>query len=461
MVIIDDKPPNWPGAPPPYVRSGSQPRSQAGSSSSRASPRPGVPGLRITNPTEDGSSSHAATSAYTLPETSASGSRSTSKRPRPPNSNEDAYQNLLRRTAEEAPISPSGELAPPPFPRPRERKTLLDLPQHILLYIMQLTCLPRGRIVPESTLRGSASAGGPPAYQESRRYAGYNPDAKTDYRGLTREGYAASYYPDEDISEEDGWAEHAAGLNHLAVSVRLTCRALYISACLDFSSILIDSNRVLSIACMHILRSTYLPIYSLNIKPPYTSDPFPADTPTYTVTPYTSASSTSASVYMPPNSSPLLTTHRETAVLDQFILLTLRQNLLSSESSLHLTAHPIHSTLLSFTPLNLSAASNYVYYDLFSLHQPTARLEDLVLHYGLQNGSVTLAPSSSRMVAFDYISIKLTEGARRVGLVVSDTKGRKRVMAEYLRENKNEKLEIAAKRLAMELLAILRRSRGG
>jgi hypothetical protein len=207
---------------------------------------------------------------------------------------------------------------------------------------------------------------------------------------------------------------------------------------------------------MHVLRSTYLPLYSLNIKPPYTSDPFPASTPTYTITPYSPSSSTASSTYTPSNSSPLLTTHRETAVLDRFILLTLHQNLLTSESSLHISSHQTSSTSSSMTQ-----PSSTSYNDLFSLHQPTARLEDLVRYYGLQIGSITTAPSSSRLVSFDYVSIKLSEGGRRVGLVVSDTKGRKRVVAEYLRENKSEKLEIAAKRLAKELLAILKRSRVG
>ena len=148
---------------------------------------------------------------------------------------------------------------------------------------------------------------------------------------------------------------------------------------------------------------------------------------------------------MPSNSSPLLTMQRETRALDQFLLLKLHQDVLSSESTLHLSSS-VHTPSSTFS-------------DLFNLHQPTARLEDLVRHYGLQNGTITLAPSSSRLVSFDYVTIKLSEGGRRVGLVIADTKGRKRVVAEYLREDKNEKLEIAAKKLAKELLAVLKRSR--
>lgn len=195
---------------------------------------------------------------------------------------------------------------------------------------------------------------------------------------------------------------------------------------------------------MHVLRSTYLPLYSINIKSPYTSDPFPASSPMYEATPYNPSA---PSPYSPSNSSPLLTTQRETAVLDKFLLLKLNQDLLSTESELHLSS-------TAYAPSSLFS-------ELFSLHQPTARLEDLFRHYGLQNGSVTLAPSSSRLVSFEYVSIRLSEGGKRVGLVISDTKGRKRVIAEYLREHKEERLEVAAKRLAKELLSILKRTRGG
>lgn len=308
--------------------------------------------------------------------------------------------------------------------------TLLDLPQHILLYIVQTSCLPRSR-------------GG---YSTQRDYDRYhvNPDAKGEYRGP---GFVDD--DGENPLGEDEWAEHAIGLHHLAMNVRLVSRGLYV-------------------ACMHVLRSTYLPLYSLNIKHPYTSDPFPANTststPTYTSTPYTynpatpTSPSTPTTTYTPANSSPLLTTQRETAILDRFLLLSLHHSVLASESALHLLGSSPSTAPSNYYAPSMSSSSS-AYSDLFSLHQPTARIEDLVLHYGLQNGTITLAPSSSRLVSFDYVSIKLTEGGRRVGLVISDTKGRKRVVCEYLRESKTEKLEIAAKRLVKELAGVLKRSR--
>lgn len=71
---------------------------------------------------------------------------------------------------------------------------------------------------------------------------------------------------------------------------------------------------------MHILRSTYLPLYASYIRPPYTSDPFPQSSP-------------STQSALP---SPLNTGQRETAVLDLFILLRAKEELRSEESELHL-----------------------------------------------------------------------------------------------------------------------------
>ena len=70
---------------------------------------------------------------------------------------------------------------------------------------------------------------------------------------------------------------------------------------------------------MHILRSTYIPDYASRIKPYYTSDPFPLSTPSPL--------------------DPTFTLHslqRETAVLDQFILLKIKEDIKYDESELHL-----------------------------------------------------------------------------------------------------------------------------
>ncbi|KAG8791636.1 hypothetical protein FRC17_008730, partial [Serendipita sp. 399] len=356
MVILDDKDQKWPAAPPPYMRNiNPQPTGTPTSAE--------IPDIHVQSPTT------ASTSSLSPPSPTqrlqwapriAAEMRAPDSVPRAPSL---AYANPAANGSTSSFIHQGHSDNPPPFPRRRIRITLLDLPQHILLYILQLSCLPTGvALVQEGTSR-------------SRTYQ-YNADAKGEYRGGMSRGINDPGEFGIGLSEEEEWAEHAQGLFHLAMSVRLACRALYV-------------------ASMHILRSTYLPLYSLNIKPPYTSDPFPASSnaPTYTPTPFVVPSPTSPASpvpptysptnYMPSNSSPLLTSQRETRVLDQFMLLKLYQDVLSSESSLHLSssAHPPSSD----------------FSDLFSLLQPTARLEDLIRHYGLQNGSITLAPSSSRM----------------------------------------------------------------
>ncbi|PVF96782.1 hypothetical protein CPB86DRAFT_786552 [Serendipita vermifera] len=445
MVIIDDKPPNWPLAPPPPYMRGS---SSSSSSQQRKRPEQGLDqeGFANASPNATGDGTVNATldsHALVQPRLLSPNSLQI------PGSSRDAVPPMLNLTANSSTSSFThyGHGAdPPPFPRDRPPMTLLDLPQHILLYIVQLSCLPTRR---GSKQEGTSRANTWTGYNSNNSWRrDINPDAKGEYRGFPRqETYRDGYEMGMDMTNEEEWAEHAMGLYHLAMSVRLVNRGLYV-------------------ACMHVLRSTYLPLYSLNIKPPYTSDPFPTstmDVPTYTPTPYDPSTPVSGS-YTPANSSPLLTTQRETAILDKFLLLKLRQDVLTSESTLHLSSnHNMHSTSFYDYPssrgYSQSECTNADFNILFSLMQPTARLEDLVRHYGLQNGSITLAPSSSRLVSFDYVSIKLSEGGRRVGLVISDTKGRKRVICEYLRENKHEKLEISAKKLAKELLAVLKQSR--
>lgn len=112
-------------------------------------------------------------------------------------------------------------------------------------------------------------------------------------------------------------------------------------------------NRALYIACMHILRSTYLPAYDRLVRPPYTSDPFPTS----------SVSETQSST------SPLFTHHRELATLDRFISLLAHEDRLLDASDLHLPREE-------------------AYKDLFDLVQPKSRLEDLIAEQGCSCGVV-------------------------------------------------------------------------
>ncbi|KAI9461898.1 hypothetical protein BJY52DRAFT_163713 [Lactarius psammicola] len=156
-------------------------------------------------------------------------------------------------------------------------------------------------------------------------------------------------------------------------------------------------NRTFYIACMHVLRSTYLPSYASLIRPPYTSDPFPLS-----ATP--SAAGTSAPLHH----------SRETAVLDLFIALKVHDDVWADETELHL-------------------GQPEAFRDLFDLMQPRARLEDL-LHTYLAPARIDLSPYS------------VTFAPRRVGLV-----GPSRRTIVEVERTRDESLEVAAKRLGRRL----------
>ncbi|KAJ3728807.1 hypothetical protein C8R42DRAFT_276578 [Lentinula raphanica] len=115
-------------------------------------------------------------------------------------------------------------------------------------------------------------------------------------------------------------------------------------------------NKALYTACMHILRSTYLPAYDSLIRSPYTSDPF------------------SSSVLTTSSSSDAEPVHRELATLDLFIALLAHEDLLLDATSLHLPREE-------------------AYKDLFDMIQPRSRLEDLILEEGVKAGLVYTGPT--------------------------------------------------------------------
>ncbi|KAK1229073.1 hypothetical protein PQX77_007889 [Marasmius sp. AFHP31] len=121
-------------------------------------------------------------------------------------------------------------------------------------------------------------------------------------------------------------------------------------------------NSSLYIACMHILRSTYLPAYNTLIRAPYTSDPFPS----------TSTSSDGIISNGKAGERPsLIPSHRELRTLDLFIALLTHEDLLLDSTSLH---NPRHEA----------------YKDLFVLIQPRSRLEDLFALEGKRRQLVSL-----------------------------------------------------------------------
>lgn len=240
-------------------------------------------------------------------------------------------------------------------------------------------------------------------------------------------------------------------------------------------------NRAFYIACMHVLRSTYLPLYQSLIRTPYSSDPFPSTSPS------------------PPTSTPtppLQTIQRETPILDRFIALKVREDVFVDDSELHLEREDM-------------------FRDLFDLSQPRSRLEDLVRTYGVREGVITLAPpgqyvpssssssssysststssstltttpspptpprpSSSffwsfkknpqplplpptpptkKITPLPFSTLSVSFNIRKVGLVqqMSSEGGRKRTIVEVRREGREERLEVAAKRIVRELRGVL------
>ncbi|KAG5635304.1 hypothetical protein H0H81_011776 [Sphagnurus paluster] len=137
-------------------------------------------------------------------------------------------------------------------------------------------------------------------------------------------------FPQTPHPDESTPARQRRTLYWLSVSLRLVNRTLYATA-------------------MHVLRSTHLPAYAALVRPPYSSDPFPlvADSA----------------------STPLTSLQRETATLDRFIALKVREDVWADATDLHLSRPE-------------------AYRDLFDLAQPRARLEDLVRIYGIREGCV-------------------------------------------------------------------------
>ncbi|KAJ7757067.1 hypothetical protein B0H16DRAFT_1537904, partial [Mycena metata] len=128
-------------------------------------------------------------------------------------------------------------------------------------------------------------------------------------------------------------------------------------------------NRLFYTTSMNVLRSIYLPAYESLIRAPYTSDPFPH--------------SHSQSMR-----SSLSSVQRETATLDLFIALKVREDVWSDDSELHLERDE------SFT-------------DLFNLMQPRSRLEDLVREYGVAEGVIYIDRRRPRSPAASASSIDL------------------------------------------------------
>ena len=179
---------------------------------------------------------------------------------------------------------------------------------------------------------------------------------------------------------------------------------------------------------MHVLRSTYLPAYNSLIRRPYSSDPFPHALPdTYE-----------------PTTSPLALQHihRETRVLDLFIALKVRQDVYMDDTEFHLE-------------------NTESFRDLFDFNQPKSRLEDLVRHYGVKEGVISISDQvdtprevvASRPAPVPCSSLSVTFSIRKVGLVLTTRTGKRTILEES--RVREERLESTAKLLVLGLQDML------
>lgn len=126
---------------------------------------------------------------------------------------------------------------------------------------------------------------------------------------------------------------------------------------------------------MHILRSHHLDDYFRHVRPPYTTDPYPASDWT---------------------SSP----RREAEILDLYIALAVRAEAEMWESSL----------LMTFDGLD----------DLFAHHQPRARLEDLMIEKGAERGVLfSTSKEKWRGVLAEDVKVDLRFKSAALRLLVS------------------------------------------
>ncbi|KAH7092833.1 hypothetical protein BKA62DRAFT_722295 [Auriculariales sp. MPI-PUGE-AT-0066] len=181
-------------------------------------------------------------------------------------------------------------------------------------------------------------------------------------------------------------------------------------------------SRSFWLASMHVLRSSYLPAYTACVRKLYSSDPFPQSL--MIAGTCDDISKVGAGTV----------DHRETAILDRWLLLKVRDDVLADESELH---------------LDLDASR-----DVFDMHQPRARLEDLVREYGVPLGVVSTGRSAGPGV-YPFSALSVVFEPRRVLLQLAASGGRRLVVAEVPRA-RDETLESSAKILVQHLARLQR-----
>ena len=95
--------------------------------------------------------------------------------------------------------------------------------------------------------------------------------------------------------------------------------------------------------------------------------------------------------------------------------------------------------------------------DLFDFNQPKSRLEDLVRHYGVKEGVISVSDQveaqrkmvTSRPAPIPYSALSVSFSVRKVGLVLATRTGKRTIMEES--RTREEKLESTAKLLVSGL----------
>lgn len=101
-----------------------------------------------------------------------------------------------------------------------------------------------------------------------------------------------------------------------------------------------DSLKHSSTATMHILRCSYLPLYTQHVLRPFSTDAFPSTVTSITprVQPNTAHSQPPAAMsdVIMHDVTPIISTQRETSILDLFIIIRAREDMKSDETDLYL-----------------------------------------------------------------------------------------------------------------------------
>ncbi|KAH8925032.1 hypothetical protein BT69DRAFT_21608 [Atractiella rhizophila] len=175
------------------------------------------------------------------------------------------------------------------------------------------------------------------------------------------------------------------------------------------------SCRHLALAALSLLRKAYIPHYLTQIKPPYTTD-------VLTLLPSAEITASTSSQKAPPPVPP--PERKELHVLSLYISSCLYSSRLSSESPLFL--------------LPTEEAKR----DLFEVHQPRARLEDLIVELGYRRHLITHVPDWDDLrIRSKDVSVKWGMKVVALQLPCRSQSGRGTISKDMLKVERSTRLE--------------------